>query len=75
MSTATPAEIRDYLAGLALANEFEIEELRKASAETKLRQLWALMKAAPLFEDTAQREAEAHGVRQRWDRLYRALCA
>jgi hypothetical protein len=36
-------EVRRYLAGLALANEYEIEELRKAPVELKLRQLWALM--------------------------------
>jgi hypothetical protein len=36
MSRVSTAEIRDYLAGLALANEFEIQELRQASAETKL---------------------------------------
>jgi hypothetical protein len=69
----TPAEVREYLAGLALANRFEIEELRKAPVELKLRQLWALMKSAHLFEDEAQREAEARAVRERWARLYRAL--
>ncbi len=69
----TLAEVRDYLAGLALANEFEIEELRKAPVELKLRQLWALMRSADLFADEAEREAEVRKVRERWARLYRAL--
>ena len=42
MSSQTPPEVRAYLAGLSLADEFEIEELRKASVELKLRQLWTL---------------------------------
>jgi hypothetical protein len=42
MSSDSPEEARRYLAGLALANEFEIEELRGASIELKLRHLWAL---------------------------------
>ena len=69
----TPAEVREYLAGLALANDFEVEELRKASVELKLRQIWALMGSAHLFETSAQRDAEAGRVRERWARLYRAL--
>jgi hypothetical protein len=43
MPSNSPEEARRYLAGLALANEFEIEELPGASIELKLRQLWALM--------------------------------
>ena len=75
MSQMTSEEIRDYLAGLALANEYEIRELRHTSIETKLRQLWTLMSAAELFEDPAQREAEVREVRRRWALLHRALCA
>jgi hypothetical protein len=74
MSSNSPEEARRYLAGLALANEFEIEELRGASIELKLRQLWALM-TADLVENGMQREAEARTVRERWARLYRALNA
>ena len=37
----SPDEVRHYLAGLTLANAFEIEELRKAPVELKLRQLCA----------------------------------
>lgn len=74
MSSQSPEEARRYLAGLALANEFEIEELRGASIELKLRQLWALM-SSDLIENEMQREAEARTVRERWARLYRTLNA
>lgn len=73
MSATTPAEIREHLKGLALANEFEIEELRKAPVELKLRQLWTLMTGAELLTDGARREIEVREVRERWLRLYRAL--
>ena len=58
MASMTPAEARDYLARLTLANEFEIEELRKAPVDLKLHQLWSLMTSAELFEVDAAREAE-----------------
>lgn len=73
MAPINPVQVRDYLAGLALANAFEIEELRRAPVELKLRQLWALMSSAHLFESDAEREAEVRKVRERWARLYRAL--
>lgn len=64
------AEMREYLAGLDRANEHEIEELRRTPPELKLRQLWALMTAAPLFGDAATREAEVSRIRERWVRLH-----
>ena len=73
MPAVDPKEIRRYLAGLTVADEFEIQELRTASMELKLRQLWALMMSADVFENEVQREAEAHTVRERWLRLYQAL--
>lgn len=73
MSSLDPRETRQYLAGLKLANDFEIEELRRAPLELKVRQLWALMTSAGLFEDDAARSAEFRDVRERWGRLYRAF--
>lgn len=73
MSSPTPPEVRAYLAGLSLADEFEIEELRQASVELKLRQLWTLMTSTDLFEKEGRRETEASKVRERWSRLHRAL--
>lgn len=73
MPPVTPDEVHAYLAGLALANQFEIEELRKAPVELKLRQIWTLMTSADLFEDAAQRDIEVKTIRERWDRLYPAL--
>jgi hypothetical protein len=75
MAPLTPAEVRDYLAGLALANAHEVEELRVTPVETKLKQLWSLMGSADLFEDAAEREAGVREVRERWARLHRALGA
>ncbi|OGT80100.1 MAG: hypothetical protein A3H91_10130 [Gammaproteobacteria bacterium RIFCSPLOWO2_02_FULL_61_13] len=75
MTQVTPAEVRDYLAGLALASEYEIEELRNTPIETKLRQIWALMGSTALFEDSAQRGADHREIRERWARLHRAHCA
>lgn len=73
MSSLDPRETREYLSGLKLANDFEIEELRRAPIELKVRQLWALMTAADLFEDEVLRDAEVRAVRERWARLYRAF--
>jgi N-acetylglutamate synthase-like GNAT family acetyltransferase len=73
MSSPSTREVRAYLAGLSLANEFEIEELRKTAVELKLRQLWALMTSADFFEKEGRRETEASKVRERWSRLHRAL--
>ncbi len=75
MTHPTPAETRDYLAGLALANEYEIQELRRTPVETKLRQLWVLMRSVELFEDRAQRAADVREVRRRWALLHQALRA
>ncbi len=72
MPTELATIAHDHLAGLALANEFEIQELKQAPVELKLRQFWAWMSAADLLEDRQQREAESRLVRARWDRLYQA---
>ncbi len=72
MTSITAAQTCAYLAGLKLANKFEIEELRKTPVELKLRQLWALMTSAHLFENDDRREAQARDkIRQRWVRLYK----
>lgn len=75
MSSMSPENARGYLAGLAIANEFEIQELRSAPVELKLRQLWTLMMSADLFENATQRETEVCKIRERWMRLYQALRA
>jgi hypothetical protein len=75
MPSISPEEARQYLAGLTLANEFEIHELRNASVELKLRQLWTLMMSADLNENGSQRATEALEIRERWARLYQALRA
>jgi hypothetical protein len=70
MSSGNDSIARRHLAGLALANEFEIQELRQAPVELKLRQLWALMRSMDVMEDPSRREAESRIVRERWNRFY-----
>ena len=74
MTATTPEEAREYLAGLALASAHEIDELRRTSIELKLRQTWALMHAAAIQGDDADRERGIRQVRERWARLYTASC-
>jgi hypothetical protein len=75
MHPIAPQDVRDYLERLALANEYEIQELRAATVELKLRQLWALMKSADLFEDEVARESGVRKIRERWARFHQALHA
>jgi hypothetical protein len=75
MSAMDAQEVRRHLAGLTLANEYEIEELRRTPVEVKLRQLWALMSSAHLFDDPMQREVDVQRIRERWSRLRQALDA
>jgi hypothetical protein len=75
MAERPASDVRDYLAGLALANQHEIEELRRAPVELKLRQIWSLMNSSRLYEDPIQREADTRQVQERWARLYAALHA
>lgn len=72
MDSITAAGAREYLAGLARASDYEIEELRRATVELKMHQLWSLMSASILHGDEAQREAGILDVRERWAALYRA---
>jgi hypothetical protein len=73
MALITTGDARDYLTQLRLANDYEIDELRNAPVDLKLRQLWALMTSTHLWSDDAERDAEASKVRERWARLYQAL--
>ena len=68
-----PKSVRDYLAGLALAGLYEVEELRRTPVELKLRQIWSLMTSADLRESDAEREAGVIEVRDRWRRIRQAF--
>jgi hypothetical protein len=72
MNRMSPKSIRDYLAGLELAGAFEVEELRRAPVELKLRQIWSLMTSSHLLADDASREAGVNEVRERWRRIRQA---
>lgn len=73
MNGVDPKSVRDYLAGLELADMLEVEELRQTPMELKLRQIWSLMTSADLLEDSAAREAGVSEVRERWRRIRKAL--
>lgn len=73
VSSPTAKSIREYLAGLERAGAFEIEELRRAPMELKLRQIWSLMTSADLLEDAAEREATVTEIRERWRRIRQAI--
>lgn len=75
MPSNSPEEVRRYLEGLTLANEFEIDELRRAPIDLKLRQLWSLMTSENLSENDMLREIETRTVQERWARLYQVLHA
>jgi len=73
MSSISSQDARDYLAGLSAAGQFEIEELRRAPVELKLKQIWTLMHAGCLHEDARRRDEQVAAVRERWAQLARAL--
>ena len=73
MNGVNPKAVREYLAALEQAGVFELEELRRAPIELKLRQIWSLMTSADLLEDDAEREAGVIEVRERWQRIRQAF--
>lgn len=73
MNGVDPKTVREYLAGLELADMFEVEELRRTPVELKLRQIWSLMTSADLLEGDTVREAGVTEVRERWRRIRQAF--
>jgi hypothetical protein len=73
MGVITSEEARAYLARWELVRKAETAALKGTSMETKLRQLSALMASRHLFGNNADREKDARTVRERWERLRRAL--
>jgi hypothetical protein len=56
-----------------LVKEIELAELRRASMDTKLRQLSALMASRSLFGVDPERENGVQLVSDRWACLWQAL--
>ncbi len=73
MSAITPEEARAYADRWAVAEAFELEELRRTPMEKKLMQLCALMASRHLFADDPEREKGVIEVRERWARLRQVL--
>jgi hypothetical protein len=65
---SSKAELQAWLERWKRVNEFEVQELRDTSVETKLRQLAALMASAEAFGWREDQE-EIEEVRARWNRL------
>jgi hypothetical protein len=72
MNAMTPEDARAYFNRWELVRDAEAAELRRATMETKLQQLAALMVSRHLFGPEPDREAQLHEVRDRWNRLRRA---
>jgi hypothetical protein len=73
MPKMTPEEGRAYIQRWQLVRSLEIAELRRASPETKMWQLAALMASGDIFGPDLDRDAETVEVRERWAHLRRAL--
>ena len=75
MSDIPPEAARDYVARWALANDAEVEELRRTTMDTKVRQLASLMASRAELTEEPARSAEAQQVEQRWSLLKQVLGA
>ena len=75
MARISPKEARAYLSRWALVREVEVEELRRTSIETKLRQLEALFASSAVFGADPDLSVEDRRVEDRWARVRRALSA
>lgn len=64
-------ELRAKLAGYAIVNEMQWDEVRAMSAGEKLRSISHLMDAASLF-DMSRRDAADQRVIELWQRLRQA---
>jgi hypothetical protein len=70
--SASSDPMRDWKDRWKQVNQAEIEELRRTSPETKLRQLAALMASVDQMGWRESLDAEAALVRERWNQLRRA---
>ena len=71
MDDMTPEEARAYFKRWELVREAEAAELKRATVESKIQQLAALMASRHLFGPEPGREAQVQEVRDRWTRLRR----
>jgi len=69
MPPITSDEARAYFERWAIVRDFETDELRRRSMESKLQQLESLMASRLVFGPERDREEEVAVVRDRWNRL------
>jgi hypothetical protein len=75
MSDITPEDARGYVDRWSAANAAELDELRRTSMDTKLRQLTALVASRTWIVEDSARENEVDVVRRRWAQLKQVLGA
>ena len=73
MAAITPEQAREYLSRWKLLRQAEVDQLRSTSMETKLRQLAVLMASRSLFRGDTERERQGDELRERWNRIRKAL--
>lgn len=73
MVKITPEQARSYLERFRLLEEVQTAEMRRASVESRFRQLSALMSSRQVFAVDADRERDSEIVRERWALLRQAL--
>jgi hypothetical protein len=73
MAVITSDEARAYFERWDLVRDAETAELRRTSMDTKLQQLESLMASRLIFGPEPDREQGIEVVRERWNRLRKAL--
>jgi len=73
VSSLTSEQARAYLERWELVRAVEAAELQRTPMQTKLLQLAALMQARGIFSAEPDREAESREIRERWERIKRAM--
>ena len=73
MAKITPEQARAYLKRFELVEEVQTAEMRRASMESRFKQLSALMASRQAFGTEVDRERDLQVVRERWARLRQAL--
>lgn len=72
MPPISPEQAFEYLNRWKLVRRTEVDQLRSASMETKLRQLEVLMASRGLFRDDPERDRQADELRDRWALIRKA---
>ena len=75
MVSMSPEEVRAYLSRWELVRKLEVAELRRASPDTKLKQLEVLVASRHLFSPDSDDAVEQREIQERWAKVRQALGA